>query len=320
MSVIDTLSAGFNMVTRRLWLIIIPVLLDLYLWLGPRLSISPLIERALPLLRGPLSASEIDYQTLAEVRQMLEQMGEESNLLSFLVSNFLGVPSLMATSGPLSTFLERPQAIVSIDNGWVFVGLFVLLTLCGLLIGCFYLGLIAHQVHQDPLSPLRLLGRVWLYWVRLIAFGLLLIVAGLTIGLPVSLVTVFAALLNQRLAIFMITLFILSVGWVSILVFIYLFFVTAAIVLNEVGIWQAMANSVGVVRRNFWSTIGLIVLIKLIGRGLFLVWDRLNFNPWGTLIGILGSAYIGSGLAAASLIFYQDRYTKWQEALSESTD
>ena len=44
MSVIDSVSAGFRFLGKRVELLLIPVILDLFLWLSPRLSIAPLIQ------------------------------------------------------------------------------------------------------------------------------------------------------------------------------------------------------------------------------------------------------------------------------------
>src|SRR5262245_11779287 len=43
-SLIDTFSAGFLALNRRLWLVLIPLALNLYLWYGTQLSFAPLIS------------------------------------------------------------------------------------------------------------------------------------------------------------------------------------------------------------------------------------------------------------------------------------
>jgi hypothetical protein len=48
-SVIDALMAGLTTVARRPWLIIVPVAIDLFLWLAPRLSINSLVLKFLAL-------------------------------------------------------------------------------------------------------------------------------------------------------------------------------------------------------------------------------------------------------------------------------
>ncbi len=55
----------------------------------------------------------------------------------------------------------------------------------------------------------------------------------------------------------------------------------------------------------------------LLGGGMTLLWQRLSQGTWWTWIAIVGNAYIGTSLVTASLLFYQDRYTRWQEALAE---
>ena len=43
--VIESLTTGFETVASHLGLLLFPALLDLFLWLGPRLSIDNLIQR-----------------------------------------------------------------------------------------------------------------------------------------------------------------------------------------------------------------------------------------------------------------------------------
>jgi hypothetical protein len=106
------------------------------------------------------------------------------------------------------------------------------------------------------------------------------------------------------------------VGLVTWLSF-YLAFLAAALVTSDVSIWRAIWNSFNVVLRNFWSTLWLFVLINLIGGGLTILWQRFSTGSWMTWIAIAGNAFIGSSLIAASLVFYQDRYQRWQQAIVE---
>jgi hypothetical protein len=48
--VIGCLTAGFEMVGRNLLVVTLPVALDLFLWLGPRVSVGPLVEAVVRLL------------------------------------------------------------------------------------------------------------------------------------------------------------------------------------------------------------------------------------------------------------------------------
>src|SRR5438552_14178602 len=41
---IDTLQAGFNTINRHLWLLLLPLIVDLLLWVGPQLTIGTAIS------------------------------------------------------------------------------------------------------------------------------------------------------------------------------------------------------------------------------------------------------------------------------------
>ncbi len=43
--VVDSLSAGFGVVNEQPWIILFPVLLDLFFLFGPRVSIAPLVSQ-----------------------------------------------------------------------------------------------------------------------------------------------------------------------------------------------------------------------------------------------------------------------------------
>jgi hypothetical protein len=64
------------------------------------------------------------------------------------------------------------------------------------------------------------------------------------------------------------------------------------------------------VRKQLRPSVGLIILTWLILAGMARVWDVLASNlqsPFGVVLGILGNAYIASGLIAAGMIFYIQR-------------
>ena len=44
--VIETLSAGYSAVNHHLWVLLLPILLDVFLWFGPHVSYSPLVGPA----------------------------------------------------------------------------------------------------------------------------------------------------------------------------------------------------------------------------------------------------------------------------------
>ncbi len=335
MSVINSLSGGFEAITKRIWLISIPALLDLYLWMGPRLSISPLVKRALSLIVLPSNASPEELLALAEMKDLLEQAGQSFNAFSFLIVRKLGMPSLFSpnpwleTLGvtlnisslvtfqvPETSFLSRPLPVIEMRSEFVFLGLYILLTLVGILIGCFYLGFIAQEVRDSQVDVAHVLQRVWIWWARVALIALLIFMGLLMLGVPLLVMVTLLSLVSRNLAQLMGNFVFISSLWIGLWLYIYLFFFINALILNDTGILRAFWNSFNVVRRNFWSTIGLMMLIGLIGAGFSIIWRMLSTNSWGTLVAIVGNAYIGSGLTASGFTFYRDRYVAWQEELA----
>lgn len=313
LGVIDSVSAGFAVVSRNPWLLGFPVLLDVGLWLGPRLSIRGLLAPLLSAMAATAAASP-EYQQASELsRQLLAEMAERLNLLSLLANGLLGFPSLIAGQGPdLPAVAWGPGLVVDVDSLAGAVGLTILLILAGLLIGGLYLGFIGQKVRGEPAPKfLRRLGSTWL---RLTWLSLALFLTGVVVALPLALLLALLSLFAPGAAAFGASLLLLLVVWVAVWLSIALFFAVPAIILDEVGVRAAIWRSVNVVGRNFWSTIGLIFLGFFLNLGFSVIWQRLSATLWGLVVSIIGNAYIGSGLAAAILVFYGDRRRHWLEA------
>ena len=60
-----TIAAGFDLTSKHLWLLVLPVVLDTFLWLGPRLSGRILIERLVALLPSDQAVADLSAQLLA---------------------------------------------------------------------------------------------------------------------------------------------------------------------------------------------------------------------------------------------------------------
>jgi hypothetical protein len=147
LGVIGSLAAGFEMLGQRLWLIVLPVLLDLLLWLGPRLSIAPLLRQFVAVLLAQPTADPTMASQVAQATQMLEQFGDRFNLFSLLATlPLLNVPSLMAQHVPGSISpLDGPRVLLA-TNVLTPVAWSVVLVPGGLLLGFLYLNSLARQV------------------------------------------------------------------------------------------------------------------------------------------------------------------------------
>lgn len=302
--IISTLSNGFALTTRYLWLMVIPALLNFFLWIGPRLSFRPLIESL---------ATQMPPESLGlDIGPLLETFATRFNLFSYLSVPLVGVPALMTGLSPEKTPI---QPLIIERAGWgEWFSYFALLSLVGLLLTAIYYVFIAYALRRvgadaagadAAFAPGRFLRRTGRTWLRLIALSLLFLAVALAIMIPVSLLAGFAALLSQTFAM------IVLIGATMILLWILLFlsYAPQGMTLNPRAFFQAAIESIRLFRDTLPASLGLLFIVTLIRRGLDLILLTADSGTWVTGINLLAHAYISTALIVALFIFYRDRYT-----------
>lgn len=292
--VIDTLSLGYATVNRHPWIIAIPVLLDFLYWLGPRLSVATLLRTLLEQVPMPAGLSDEMLQSYSSVQQSTLSAAEGFNLLSLLSTNFPGLPSVMAGrvgSGQAFELAAPVSAVVA----------FLLVGIAGTLLGAFFFTVVGLKASGESRG---MVGAAWRSWLRLAALLLLGIVAALVVGAPLAGLAVIGMSLVPGAASIMASFVFVLVIWAEF----YLFFVVQAVVISGAGPLRAIRNSFLVVRHNLGSSLGLIVLTWIISMGMPVVWDAMTDNPITAVLAILGNAYVATGLLAAGMLFYRERF------------
>ncbi len=297
MKVIDTLSEGFGAANRRIWIIVIPILFDVFLWLGPKATLGPHLAQ---MVQADLPAPYSGYE------QLVQQIVAGFNIFS-LAATYL-IPSLVAKLD--STPLVSVTSDLAVNSPLAFVALTAGTVLVGLWLGCLYMGLVA-QVVRDGHTDLRVLVvAVWRYWRRLIAFLLLVMLILAAVAMPFGLAYVLLSSVSPDAGQFLALLVEIAVIWSIV----YLYFTLQALLLSDAGPVQAIRLSVAVIASNFWAAITLIGLTFLITIGLPIAWQLIATHPAGLAVAIIGNAYIGTGVAAAGFLFYQERLERLKAA------
>lgn len=319
--VIGCLTAGFEMVTQNLHVVALPVVLDLFLWLGPRVSIRPLLQRFLALLTSqPPTDPEVAAQIDQAVR-LLDQFGEQFNLLSIIGGvPFFQVPSLLARRAPEAGSPLGIPRIVSLSSALDIIPWWGALVLIGLVLGFLYLSEISRQVEEAQGPGLGVAGErdaavrstghdsmpdaVWKL-SRFLFFAFALMVVSSVI-LPLWVLTVaLGASMAQPLGIL---LWVGGVGALSYMA-IHLLFVIPGLLLGERGLLRAIGESVVLSHVSLSSVLGFVLLVVVIYEGLGYAWSLPRSDSWAMLIGIVGNAFVATGLTAAAFVFYRDRVT-----------
>ncbi len=307
LGVIDSLSAGFRFLGWRLELLLIPAALDLLLWLAPQFSIATMTTelaawyRTMSAVEGMPPDAALMTQQVAE---SVELFGSDFNLLGSLVSTtLLHVPSLMVNGVQPSPM--PPVEVTTPAEAFV---LWLVFSVLGLLIGVVYLGLLARRLPiggGSMLSTGEFMGGVIRQWLQVIAFIVIVFLAMMMIYIPISVGVGLLALVSPALGSFLAV----ASGGFSLIIFFYLYFATAAIVMDDLSAPAALKRSLQVVRANFFATLGFATISTLIWLGISLLMLQLAaVATWAVALAILVNAYVGAGLAMALLIFYRTRY------------
>ena len=280
--------------------------LDLLLWLAPQFSVVHLADDAARWYRemGAVEGMPVDAAALTrQVADSIEQFGSGFNLLSALVSTtLLHMPSLLING-------SQPSPLPSIElataaEAFVF---WVVFSLLGLLIGVVYLDLLARRLPIGGMAAAHgsvLAGRAIRQWLQVIAFVLLVTLLLLAIYLPLSVALSIVTLISPALG----SMLALGSGALTLVIFFYLYFATASIVMDNLSAPGAIKRSFQLVRTHFFPTLGFFELSALIGLGISLLLTRLaSYALWTVTPAILINAYVGTGLAMALLIFYRTR-------------
>lgn len=313
MGIIDSLSAGYRLLIRRLELLLLPLLLDAFLWFAPRLSIEPLLQRFASFYVGifdqlgeaAVTAGPGLADLPAQVTTALDAAGKSLNLFDLLVSSSLyHVPSLLVILPEIKTSqatLELTSLFNASSSGLV-------LGLLGLLLGVTYMNLLARIVPlgegEKSATPPLFLSAVLRHWLRSLGFLLALLLFLLMLYIPVGVGVTVLMLISPALGLGAMML----VSGLLTVIFFYLYFVTVGLVLDNLGVRAAVMRSIVLVRNNFWTTLGFFLLTNLISVGITLLLQEVATMGLAGLVGsALVNTFVGTGLAVALLIFYRTR-------------
>ncbi|MGB9592776.1 MAG: hypothetical protein ACPL7R_01400 [Anaerolineae bacterium] len=296
--VIEALTAGFELVARRPWVILLPIAVNLLIWLGPRLSVAHLTEQVAAALRSGVGSQTGQFAEAAlSAASRIAEWGQQSNLFALLA---VGLPVLAVRT--------QAQHLWALDNWTWAVGLAAGILVLGGYLLAVYLGVLGRRVRGVHESVARALAHAARVLWRLAALSVVVLGITTVLAIPAMMTVGVLSFFYPQGAMFLATL----TGWLAIgfliWVWFYLFFALDAMVLDDVGVRQAVSRSVTLVRLNGGATAGLILLTLTLTWGLGVVWDAMAASTAGTVVAILANAYVSTALAAASLIFYSSRW------------
>jgi hypothetical protein len=337
--VIESLSRGFETVAGYPALLILPILLDLVLWVGPRVSFAPAInsvreQAGCETIAEPTDAEKLNWwdQLLCEglespvdqyfpllvvptdFGQVMEVIfalsAPQSGLVQARVQSipFIGVPSTFAAreaTGLPFGYLPPVWAIATMPG---VLGIKLLAFVLQLLLGTVYLLLIASRVAGKPIN-FAAIARLPIVILQIMILGFVLQILLLIVLVPFILLAGGSTLISEFLANMVLITGLLIGLWSSL----FVVFPVHGMLLNRRNILGALWDSFRVVQWNLSSSMMLMLIIASLNLALGYLWTLSDMGSWIALLAAGGNAFFSTGLIAATFVFYQDRYRYWRE-------
>ena len=311
--VVGSLKAGFDAIASNLTVILLPLALDLLLWLGPRLRVDRLIEIIFDEMSRYASFSGIpsaELKTLQDNSALIIEQFQQYNLMSVLRTFPIGVFSLMSGAMPNQTPLGDPSIIIQIDSVFILLGWVVLLTLIGWICGGLFFRWVSLVVTDTPQSTENRFGQSIAQTMLLsIIYFILAIMIGTPVLIVLALVITASPLLAQGM--------LLILGLLSMWLIVPVFFTPHGIFIRQQNVFSSIYASLRMARFTLPTSSLFVLSVLLIAFGLNFLWNIPSSDSWMTLIGIAGHAFITTSLLAASFIYYRDMQVWLQTVLEK---
>jgi hypothetical protein len=313
--VLGSLRAGFDAVSTHIALILLPVALDIFLWLGPRLSIDGLINPFFKLVfdeaRTTLTSSA-DVQRLTDFQSGFGEVVAHFNLLSLLgkLQTFpIGISSLLAQTMPVKTPLGS-QIVMQISSVPGLMGLMFLLIPLGWIVG----GLYFRWVSRIALSGSKPEVKISFTWAILqtVILSALWFIGLLMLLIPVMVVLTILTLLSPALASGAFFVMLILSFWLIV----PLFFTPHGIFVRRQNAFYSIFTSLRMARFTLPTSGFFVLSVILLTTGLNYLWSVPPDDSWMLLVGIAGHAFITTALLAASFVYYRDMNV-WLQTILE---
>ena len=303
--IINSIKAGFDAIASHVTAILMPLLLNLLLWLGPRLQMDTLFKS----IEGDMvrfwQASQIPADEIQNMLEMYDQMTKSVNLFGVVRTLPIGISSLFLPSdGVLATPLGQPGTWQV--TGVTFPLSLILLTLVGWIGGAFYFRSVAGASLAEKITSVSTFQAALQTVLISIASNMFLF----ALTMPILLIIFVAMQLSVVLA----NLVVLLIALGSVWVIVPIFFWAHGVFLNRQNVLTSALSSIQLTRFTLPTSSLFVMTVFLLSYGLNFLWRLPSQDSWMTLLGIFGHSFVTTALLSASFIYYHEM-TIWVQAV-----
>jgi hypothetical protein len=248
-------------------------------------------------------------ELLAAGEEMWSLLAESFNLAIGLRTYPLGVFSLMSSRLPVETPLGTPLVLGVDTLGGVLLG-WLLISLMGLAAAALYFKVIAQAALHDQVNIAEAIYQWRWIFIQFLILTVAWFVFIILVGIPGSILLSLMVFTQSPLILCVLVLFL---GFFFALI-IPLLLTPHGIVASEKPIFEAVKSSIRIVRMTLPATSMFFLVAVVLSEVLDILWRVPAEDSWLTLVGIIGHAFITTGLLAASFIYYRDA-KNWTESI-----
>lgn len=314
--VIDTIADAVTLVIQRPWLMIVPLVIDVILWLFLHVTMGPVMTTLIDLLEtSNVEGSEV---IIDELRATGDQIMISDYLGAFVPGLFTGMPldsvvgALMLFVAPDGFGIPRSDMYTPWANGLVdAIVPSSSASVFGVWLVCVLVSSIALIAFRVPLvrviratQPTTLSTEMAGSWLHFLLYMVLLVVAGCAAFMLLAVMALLVSVMGLSIA-FVFSFAILIFGGMA---GIYTFFAVDAMLIHRTTPINGFRMSYAVARQFFGESTRFVLTCIFLMLATMTLWGSLAGTAPGFIISLIGSAFVGTVLAAASMFFYTDRY------------
>jgi hypothetical protein len=304
--IINSIRAGFDTIAAHLSAIFLPLMLNLFIWLGPRLRVDEMFDSFLEIAVPIWQQNERTAQEVDRVVESFENISGAINMFGMLRTIPIGIPNLFPFQIASSTPLGEPNFLQA--SMWTFPLWFMFLTFLGWMGGGLYFFHVSNTIVLDEDRRISLARAL----VQTVFVSFLCGMVLMMIGIPLFMVLALAIQLNAILA----NLFVLFMFLSSMWIIVPLFFWSHGVFMRNQNVIASILSSIQLARFTMPTSSIFVLIVFMLAFGLNFLWRIPPADSWMTLIGILGHSFVTTALLAASFIYYRDM-TAWIQIVVE---
>lgn len=304
--IINSIKAGFDLIATNITAIFMPLLVNLFFWLGPRLRMDALFDSIKADVLMIWKSGGIPAEDIQRALGLYETMIPRINLFWVFHTVPIGVSSLFLPQEAYRTPLGDPviwQVSAASLLGWIF-----LLTFLGWIGGGLYFRSVAWLALADKTAKFLSVSQAVMQTILVsILWGLLSMFIGVPVFLVLAVVLQFSSFVANMLVLFL--------SLASMWVIVPLYFWPHGIFLKQQNVFTSILSSLRMMRFALPTSSLFVLTVFLLTFGLNYLWSIPPEDSWMTLVGILGHSFVATALLASSFVYYRDMNNWLQSAI-----